>query len=76
MCATFETCRVKWTINETIKYASDEKLLKRYKTDITALQKIRWKIQDCKKLHYNSSHAEKRIFGSGFVVGERLWNLV
>ena len=55
-------------------------VLKKYKADITALQEIRWKGQGCRKMQscdiYYSGHAEKRILGCGFAVGERLRDLV
>lgn len=55
-------------------------VLKEYRADITALQEIRWKGQGCKKFNhcdvYYSCHDNKRIFGCGFAVGERLRNLV
>ena len=55
-------------------------VLNNYKADITALQEIRWKGQGCCKMQscdiYYSGHAEKRILGCGFAVGERLRNLV
>ena len=55
-------------------------VLRKYKADITAIQEIRWKGQGCAKRQscdiYYSCHAERREFGCGFVVGERLRNLV
>lgn len=54
--------------------------LKNYNADITALEEIRCKGQGCRTIKscdvYYSGHEEKRIFGCGFAVGERLRHLV
>ena len=54
--------------------------LKRARSDITALQEMRWLGQGCVKKKdcdiYYSGHAEKRQFGCGFAVSRRLRHLV
>ena len=50
------------------------------KTDITAIQEMRWTGQGCKRLAscdlYYSCHVDKHEFGCGFVVNKRLRHLV
>ena len=45
--------------------------LKKCRTDITAIQEMRWTGQGCKRLA-SYCHVDKHEFGSGFVVSKRL----
>ena len=57
-----------------------EKVLRKYKTDITALQEMRWTDQGSTNLSsydvYYNVHASRHEFGCGFVIGDNLRYLV